>query len=355
MSKDNKKLRIGVFFGGSSSEKDVSLEGGRNVYRKLNLDKYDKLPIFIDHQYRFWLIPETLIIQNTCEDLERLVEREGERVKYENLKNKIDFAFVIGHGKYLEDGCLQGLLELLKISYNGPGVLGAALGMNKYIQRKILQGSGINVPNYVAVKKIDWQKNKKMIQGEIQKKLKLPFYVKPSREGCSTAITKVKSIEQLDQALEKAFKWDLSALVEEGIEGTEITVSILGNEEKQALPVTETPWRENNEYLTLLDKFLPGGAEMITPARITPEMTNLAQETAISVCEILNLIGYPRIDAFLTKNNKIVVLEPNTLPGITPSTMVFHQAAEINLTPQQFIDKIIDLGLEAHKNKKGPL
>ncbi|MBI4276232.1 hypothetical protein HY629_00120, partial [Candidatus Uhrbacteria bacterium] len=124
-------------------------------------------------------------------------------------------------------------------------------------------------------------------------------------------------------------------------------------------PVTETPWGKNLGYLTLEDKFLPGGAEMVTPARISPELTKRVQDTAINVCATLHLIGYPRIDMFIVPKQgggeRIVVLEPNTLPGITPSTMVFHQAAEVGMTPSQFIDRIIELGNEAHAKKKGPL
>ncbi|MCX7778799.1 MAG: hypothetical protein N2259_00965 [Patescibacteria group bacterium] len=125
--------------------------------------------------------------------------------------------------------------------------------------------------------------------------------------------------------------WWTNIYIEKAIE---ITCSVLGNEKLEALPLTETPWQQNLEYLTLLDKFLPGGAEMITPARLDDETTKRAKETAIKVCQILNLIGYPRIDMFV-RDGEIIVLEPNTLPGVTPPTMVFHQTAEIGMTPEE--------------------
>ncbi len=347
-------IRVGVFFGGSSSEREVSLEGGRNVFRQLDQKKYDRVAIFVDAEYRFWRIPETLIIQNTTADLSRLVEAQAERISYERLKECIDFAFVTGHGKYMEDGCLQGLFELLKIPYNGPGVLGASLGMNKYVQRIMLRAAGIDVPKSILAR-VGESGIAELILAEVG----FPCVVKPTREGCSTAIGVVKSKDELAPALEKSFAWDADALIEEHLQGMEVTVSVLGNETKKALPVTETPWGKNLGYLTLEDKFLPGGAEMITPARISPELTKRVQDTAIKVCETLNLVGYPRIDMFIVpkKDNgeRIVVLEPNTLPGITPSTMVFHQAAEAGMTPSQFLDRIITLGLDAHRNKKGPL
>lgn len=350
-----KKLKIGIIFGGSSSEKEVSLEGGRNVYQKIDQEKYQVTPIFVDSKYVFWRIPETLITQNTAKDLEILCPKNAQKIAYEELKKVIDFAFIIGHGKYMEDGCLQGYLELQRIPYNGPGVLGAALGMDKYVSRKIWAGAGINVPKYLAITRGNWDDEKEKIIKEIKNIVGYPCIVKPSREGCSTSIHKVHKPEEFNKAVLDAFRWDRLILVEEFLEGTEITISVLGNEELQVLPVTETPRRLGLDYLTLEDKFLPGGAEMITPARLPETVSKNAQDIAIKACRALNLVGYPRVDMFITKDNRIVVLEVNTLPGITPSTMVFHQAAEIDLTPAQFIDKIIELGLDAHKNKVGPL
>ncbi len=356
MDKKN-KLRIGIIFGGVSSEKEVSLEGGRNVYYKIPAEKYEKIPIFVDSKLKLWRINDFLIIQNTTSDLEALLEGQAEKIPYEKLPELIDFAFIIGHGKYLEDGCFQGLLEILNIPYNGSGVLASALGMDKYALRKILTLHGIKVPKYLAVYDKDWMdpSSAKIIKEKIKKEIGFPCLVKPSREGCSTGITVVKEEKDLDEAMKKAFIWDRIILVDEYIENAiEITCSVLGNEELEALPLTETPWQQNLGYLTLLDKFLPGGAEMITPARLDEETTKKAKETAIKVCQILNLKGYPRIDMFV-RNGEIIVLEPNTLPGVTPSTMVFHQAAEVGMSPEEFLDKIIQLGLEAHKNKKGPL
>ncbi|MBU1036928.1 D-alanine--D-alanine ligase [Patescibacteria group bacterium] len=350
------KLRVGVLFGGSSSEKEVSLEGGRNVYQKLDKEKYEVIPIFIDSDLKFWQINEELILQNKTEDLQRLLKSQAENINYEKLKEIIDFAFVIGHGKYMEDGCLQGLLELLDIPYNGSGVLGSALGSDKFTQRKILQSGGIEVPKYMPLKFIEWQKSQAEVVKSIEDKIGYPLVIKPSREGCSTAIGIIeqKDDQKLITAITEAFKWDEIILVEERILGKEITVSVLGNEKLEALPVTETPWGRNLGYLTLEDKFLPGGAEMITPAELSEELTKKAQATAVKVCQLLKLVGYPRIDMFVS-GDRCIVLEPNTLPGITPSTMVFHQAAEAGLVPAQFLDKIIELGLKAHQSKKGPL
>jgi D-alanine-D-alanine ligase len=348
--------RIGIFFGGSSSEREVSLEGGRNVYQKLDSAQYERLPIFVDARLRCWLISEALLLQNTTSDVERLCEKRGTLMELDELPARIDFAFVIGHGKFMEDGCLQGVLEILNIPYNGPGVLGAALGSDKWVQRQLLRASEIAVPITVAVLEQEWRQDPQEVKERIAKGLSLPLVVKPSREGCSTAIGMITSWDRIDGAMDEAFKWDRRILIEEKIQGMEVTVSVLGNrQQREALPVTETPWGENKGYLTLQDKFLPGGAEMITPARLSPDVTARVQETAVKVCEVLGLVGYPRIDLFVTHEGTPIVLEANTLPGITPSTMVFHQAAEVGMTSTQFLDRIIQLGRAAHAKKRGPL
>lgn len=347
--------RIGVIFGGSSSEREVSLEGGRNVYNKLDRALFDPIPIFVDSSHKFWKISDALLLQNTTKDVESGLDGGGMLILYEQLKDYIDFAFIVGHGKYMEDGSLQGLLELLNIPYNGSGVLSSAIGMDKWMSRIFMNLSGIDTPKTVPVSRREWGNDREMILNRIKKEIGFPCFVKPTREGCSTALCQVENKENLPQAIEEAFKWDPIILVEEKLSGMEVTVSVLGNEVKEVLPPTETPWSKGNTYLTLEDKFLPGGAEMITPARLGEEMMEKVKNTAKTACEKLRFIGYPRVDMFVTDDKRIVVLEVNSLPGITPSTMIFHQAAEEGMSPGQFLTKIIELAVSAHNDKIGPL
>lgn len=348
---------IGVFFGGSSSEKEVSLEGGRNVVQKLSQTEYEPLPIFVDAQYRLWQLPEKLLVQNTTADIAARVDKDAERVPYEDLMRRIDFAFVVGHGKYMEDGALAGLLEMLNIPYNGPGILGLALSADKAYQRRILQSHGIDVPLSLEVGDQEWHKDKQAVLRRIEQTIPYPIITKPTREGCSTAIAKCTATDMLEKGIEDALFYDTTILAEEFIDGRELTISVLGNGDKrEVLPITETPKFIGKDYLTLEDKFLPGGSEMITPAILPKDIDRQAKSIAIKVCVLLELIGYPRIDIIYDeKNGRIVVLEPNALPGITPSTMVFHQAAEIGLSPGAFLSRIIELGQQAHKTKKGTL
>lgn len=152
-----KRLRIGVILGGMSSEREVSLNSGRNVYDNLDPEYYEGIPVFMDGEGGLWVIPWQLVSQNTTVDITEHLRKEARRISYESLKEEIDFAFISLHGKYGDDGCIQGLLELLAIPYTGPGVQASALGMDKHLQQKVLRASGIGVPESMVVREQSWQ------------------------------------------------------------------------------------------------------------------------------------------------------------------------------------------------------
>lgn len=345
------KLKVAVIMGGLSSEKEISLESGRHIYNNLNRGKYEVIPVFMDSEARFWEIEENLVWMNTTMDIQNALKTGGKRLYFENLK-KFTFAFLGLHGKYVEDGCLQGLLEILDIPYNGPGVLGSALGMDKNIAREFFKASGLNFPKSVVVNQKDI--NSERIKNKMENTgLNFPCIVKPTREGCSTALAKVINLEELYKAITEALKWDKEVLIEEDLSnGIEITTTVLGNEKPFALLPTETP--KKGAFLTLEEKFLPGDAQMITPPHLPKKAIEAIQAESVKAYQSLGLKVYTRIDAFW-KDKKLYILEPNTLPGVTPSTCVFHQAAEAGMNATQFFDKIIDLSFEAHSAKIGPL
>lgn len=350
---EDQKIKIGIFIGGPSSEREISLESGRHIYNNLNEDKYDRYLIFIDRELKFWLISEAQLWLNTTEDITTEIETGAAKpIEYQELPQIIEFAFLGVHGKYVEDGSLQGLLEILNLPYNGPSVLGSALGMDKLYIKKIFKAEGINSPNYQSVSYEQWLKNKESILSHIETEIKYPIIIKPSREGCSTAITKASNREELEKGINSSLDWDTYALCEEFIDGQEITCTIIGNDNPIALEPTETP--KNGEFLTVEEKFLPGGASMITPPTgWNAETVDKVKKEFIRVYKALHLSVYTRIDAFW-KDGKLIILEPNTLPGVTPSTMVFHQAAEAGMSPSQFFDKLIELSIEAFEKKVGP-
>jgi len=173
------KTRVGIIFGGMSSEREVSLNSGRNVYDNLDGEWYEGIPIFMDGTGSLWVIPWDLISQNTTIDITDHLPAKGERISYEDLPVRIDFAFLSLHGKYGDDGCIQGALEILGIPYTGPGVLASALGMDKHLQQMVLRASGILVPDSVLVQEREWKEDAPRVMHALMERFSFPFSSNP--------------------------------------------------------------------------------------------------------------------------------------------------------------------------------
>jgi len=346
------KVRIAVIMGGRSSEKEISLDSGRYMFQNVDENKFEKTAVFFSSDGLFYEMDNRMLVQNTTHDIENMLN-DKIKISYENLANKFDLAVLATHGKYGEDGCLQGFLEFIDLPYTGSGILASAISADKFLQRKIFAQNDIKFPKFLSISRSDFFIDK--VRENIFSKVKFPCVVKPSDEGCSTGISKVLSADSLSDAIKFALKWGDLVLIEEFLSGLEFTVPVLGNENIEVLAITELPLPENHGFLTLEDKFLPGNAEMITPARVSAKDEKNIIEVVKKVYKILDLKGYARIDGFLEKDGIIKITEPNTLPGATPSTCLYHSAIEKGIGPQEFIEKIIEYGIEAHQEKMGPL
>lgn len=347
-----KKLRLGIFLGGKSSEKEISLESSRHVYNNLDDQAYDKTLLFVDDQNLIWQIREPLLWMNTTADIKLNLKKEASQIYYDELKKEIDFAFICLHGKFGEDA-FPGLFEILDIPNNGAGVLGGSLSMDKDKQRLLLGAAGLNIPKYLALSCEAWKTtNKNIILSEIKNIIGFPCIAKPSREGSSTALAKPENEKELITAIEEALKFDNTVLIEEVLTGKEVTTVVIGDDAPYALLPTETPAKGG--YLTAQEKFLPGDARMVTPPNLPEDVIKLIQESCVQVFKTLNLKIFSRIDGFWT-GGKFVVLEPNNPPAMTPSTALWQQVAEADMNAKEFLTKIINLSLAAHKNKRGPL
>jgi len=348
------KIKVGIIMGGLSSEREVSLESGRNVFSKMPRQRFDVIPLFMDSRAMLWQIPLKLLMRNSTRDIEEDLTEEAVPIPYETLPSCVDVIFLGLHGKYGEDGCCQGLLELLKIPYTGSGVLSSALGMDKLACRRVLAADDIPVPHTCPISRRQWEEGDREARlQEIAAEIGFPCIVKPSREGCSTAVAKVNAATGLSGAVLEAFLWDDTVLVEEFISGTEVTCGVIGH--RPPLPLVPSETIPTSDILSLEDKFLYGQGENKTPARLPEDVIASIRETAVRTFLSLDLKGYARIDMFVRENGQVVVLEPNTLPGMTPSTVLFHQAAAAGITQSDLIERIIDYALEVHGEKKGPL
>jgi D-alanine-D-alanine ligase len=227
--------------------------------------------------------------------------------------------------------------------------------MNKFNTNEFLRSQGIHVPQSFLVEQNNWTTNQQNVIDAIHRSLPFPLIVKPHDDGCSVMVQKVTMPQELICAIETIFAQKKEhALVEECIAGMELTVGVIGNETVQALPPSYTV--STADVLSITEKFLPGAGENQTPAPLPPHALKLVQKTMETVYKAVGCSGYARIDCFYqtaeqspTHEERVVILEINTLPGLTPATCIFHQAAEINLKPMDFIDLIVQLGMQKHK------
>jgi D-alanine-D-alanine ligase len=369
---EQEKLRVGILMGGRSNEKEISLESGRNITYKLSPHNYQAVPIFVTDSLELYLLDQKLLVRNSTKEIQELLTPE-KKISWNDLAHYCDFVFIGLHGGEGENGCVQGALEMLQLPYNGSSVLASALCMDKFKTTHFLKSKGFDVPLSVLIDAQEWtlqdapngapqddqeRENKSEIVERILKTLSLPLIVKPHDDGCSVMVQKIKEKNQLATALETLFNHGKShALVEEFIAGMELTVGVIGNENPRALSPSQAVCA--SEILSIEEKFLPGAGENQTPAPLPAHTLALVQKTMEQAYGAIGCKGYARIDCFYqnaqqssTGSERVVILEINTLPGMTPATCIFHQAAEVGMRPMDFIDEIIKLGIAEHGVRK---
>ncbi len=306
------KLRVALIAGGKSSEREVSLKSGAQVYEALDKGKYD------------------IRRYDPLSDLGKLVQDAPE----------IQVALIIMHGRGGEDGTMQGFLDLLEVPYQGSGVLASALAMNKELSKALYQMTGLRVPNAVA-----FSRQIAPSPQEIETTLGLPVVIKPATEGSSIGISLARTLSELEEGLAAAFAYDAQVLVEEFIPGTEITGAVLGNATPQALPLVEIIPTDRYAFFDYEAKYQPGASHEICPARLDKEVTRQAQTCALKAHQALGCRGYSRTD-MIVRDDNIYVLETNTIPGMT-ATSLFPQAAKAaGLEFPALLDRLIELALE---------
>ena len=307
------KLHIALIAGGTSTEREVSLNGAKGVEKALDSSK------FIVDRY------------DPATDLGRLATDAPE----------LDFAFILLHGLYGEDGTMQGFLDLLGVPYQGSGVLGSAIAMDKHLAKELYKLNGLPVADWQIIsggEEVD-------IDGLISR-FDLPVVIKPVREGSSLGLSLAKTKEQLVEGIDKAQGHDSSIMIEKYIIGRELTVGVLGNAELQALPVIEIIPGDDFAFFDYDAKYKAGASEEICPAEISDELTALAQEHGVAAHKALRLKGYSRTDIMLSEDGDLYLLETNTIPGMTPTSLMPQAAAEYGLTFSEFLEKLIELGRE---------
>lgn len=311
------KLRVALLAGGKSGERDVSLKGASGVEKALDSQKYDV------QRY------------DPATDLPKLA---ADAIN-------IDFAFILLHGPFGEDGTMQGMLDLLEIPYQGAGVLGSAMAMDKNVAKIMYQRAGLTVPDWVMV-----TRGQAFEPDEIIDELGLPLVIKPLQQGSSLGMSMPETIQELVAGVEDAFRYDKEVMIEQYIGGREITVGVIGNDDLTTLPLVEIVPGDSYAFFDYEAKYQPGATEEICPAQVDADITKQAQDWALKAHRILHLEGYSRTDMIIDQeSNNLYVLETNTIPGMTPTSLLPQAANEYGLSFSGLLDRLIELGLQAHK------
>jgi D-alanine-D-alanine ligase len=354
-----KRLRVGVLFGGRSGEHEVSLASAASVIRALDPEKYEVVPIGISKDGR-WLVGTGA--QKMLPD----VLKSGERVVLPSDPSAaalvplaggtgqpsvmVDVVFPVLHGTFGEDGTIQGLLDLAGLPYVGAGVLGSAVGMDKDVQKRLFLEAGLPVGPFLAIRRSEWEKDRAAVIKLIKKKLRFPIFVKPATLGSSVGMTRVTKPQEIGPAMDLAAEFALKIVVERGIVGREIEVSVLGNDDVRAsIPGEIVPHREFYDYAA---KYLEAGTRLVIPAPLTKKQVAQFQDYAIRAFQAIEGTGMARCDFFLEKRTgKIFVNELNTIPGFTSISMYPKLWEASGLPYSELIDCLIGLALDLHREK----
>lgn len=347
------KKKLGVIFGGMSTENEVSVISAESILNNLDREKYDIFPIYIDKQGNWWKYIE--------DGNKRIFGAEVEnKAKIENLigyLKSLDVIFPVLHGLYGEDGTIQGLFELLRIPYVGCKVLASSVGMDKVYTKVIFEKAGLNQVPYEYVRKykdkyiyIDENFNESIMDVEeiakkISERLKFPMFVKPSNSGSSVGVRKTDTIEELIENIKYASLFDKKVLIEQGVNGREIECAVLGNEEVIASCVGEI--KAADEFYSYDAKYNNEESKTEIPANLKDELSNEIRKQAIKAFKAIDGKGLSRVDFFIENNtNKIYINEINTLPGFTNISMYPKMFEASGIPYKELLTKLINFALE---------
>jgi len=360
--KRGEKLNVGVFFGGRSSEHEVSLISAKAIMDSMDKKKYEIIPVGITKSGNFTYLSGSMEPADIIEKGDPAVFIAQPNIKYnlwimnnEGLvagTKRIDIAFPALHGPYGEDGKIQGLFEMACIPYVGSGVLGSACGMDKVVMKRLFEAAGLPVVGWLFFEKSEFENDEKKAIAKVKKTLSPPYFVKPANLGSSVGITKVSDPSGLSSAIREALKYDYRVVIEQGVDAREIEVAIMGNFDLTvAEPGEVIPFAEFYDYK---DKYSDGKSKFEIPVRL-PRATivkikNAAAAAYRSVCAR----GFSRVDLFMERSGgKIFLNEINTIPGFTSISMFPKMFMQSGLSFARIVEKLIDYSLELDGIKKG--
>ncbi len=356
------KLKVGVLMGGKSIEKEVSFNSGRTICDHLDTARYEIIPIYQNSHGTLYLLPWHFLHRGKTTDFEHRLASEATCITWDSLSEYVEFIYIAMHGRFAEDGILQGALELLGIPYLGSSRLASALCMDKTKVKTVLESNGIatprgiTIPAHTALAITDHET--KIITQLKEQNIPLPWVVKPHNEGSSIGISIVHDEAQLANAISTACTIQpdhpQAVLIEEQLTGMEFScVTLVDYKTGNLLPLipTEIVPDPGTDLYDYTQKYMPGRALKFTPPRCSQKTISRIQQTCMQIMKLLNIETISRIDGFVTNDEKIVIVDPNTFSGMAPSSFVFREAAEMNMSHTELINHLIETDIHRYQLK----
>ena len=340
--------RIAIIFGGQSAEHEISIRSARSVINALDEKRWKAVPIAISTSGQWLNESYSTSILTSQNKLNHTHDVSVLESSLETLKDCFA-AFPLIHGKTGEDGKLQGLLEMLNLTYTGSGVEASALGMDKSLSKTIWQSKGLPIARMVVLQKEQLQDSDQAIRAKVANEIGYPCYVKPSSGGSSIGITRVESEENLVSAIDASLHWDDKVLIEEFIDGQEIECAIIGNSK----PIAASCLGEispTDDFYDYDSKYSPDSkAKIFVPARVKKDTANKIRNLAIDAYQAIGCEGFARVDCFVSKDEKIILSEINTIPGFTETSLFPRLWEETGISYSELLTQILELALSKTK------
>jgi D-alanine-D-alanine ligase len=354
------KLKMALLFGGRSAEHEVSLRSARSIFEALDRDKYHVIPVLITMEGGWYLRPEELSSFDSGwspdDKLRLIVSPDPAHRGLLRLNNSgriermpVDVVFPILHGTFGEDGTVQGLLELANLPYVGCGVMASAVGMDKIVMKAAFRDIGLAVGPFFWFLRSEWKRDPERVLRKLRLS-RFPVFVKPANLGSSVGISRVTGPPGFKDAVDLAASYDRKVLVEDGISGRELEVSVLGNDD----PIASLPGEvvSHAEFYDYEEKYIEDTAELGIPADLPPDVVEEARKVAVAAFRAVDGSGLARVDLFLTEENEIIVNEINTIPGFTSISMYPKLWEATGLSYPKLLDRLVELAMERHRDKQ---
>lgn len=369
-----KKLRVGVIFGGRSGEHEVSIRSAASVIQAIDHSRYDVLPIAITKEGK-WLSPPDAVALLPAESRALLPRKHSVRTSSDvaifgdpshrglvsvnssgqsQASDPLDVVFPLLHGPYGEDGTIQGLLEMANVPYVGCGVLASSCGMDKVAMKSLFKEAGLPVCKYIWCLRSEWLEDPASVLRKVKRELGFPCFVKPANLGSSVGVSRAVDGESLGRAIDLAARYDRKIIIEEGLTAREIECAIIGNDQPEAsLPGEYVIHDKAARFLDYEEKYTnTGHAEFVVPAPLSKAVTEKIQRLAIRAFKAIDGAGLARVDFFLRDDTKeLIVNELNTMPGLTEVSGYPKMWEASGKKFSQVLERMIELAFERHRDK----